>query len=286
MIQQKVVSDMNDSCVSNAASMAATIRRDALRMALSSGNLGAHIAPALSCAEIFGVLYSCVLRYDVERPAMPERDRFLISKAHCVLALYSALSQIGLIGREMLDTFEKNGSPLAGHPTANIDMGIEYSGGSLGQAMSVAVGMALDAKQSGRSHRVFVLLGDGELNEGANWEAFMSASHFGLADLTAIVDKNRLQYDGPTEEIMALGDLESKFRSFGWDVVTVDGHDVAALADALSRRDSTAPYVVIADTIKGKGVSFMEGVREWHHSRITLEQYEAAMAELDCEAIR
>lgn len=271
---------------SAAVKFALTIRRDALKMALGAGALGSHIAPALSCAEIFAVLYGHVLNVDPSRPDAPDRDRLLISKAHCVLALYSALSQRGFIPRDELDTFERPGTRLAGHPAADLSIGIEWSGGSLGQAMSVAVGMAIDAERRGRAHRVYVLLGDGELDEGSNWEAFMSAAHFGLGNITAIIDRNLLQYDGTTEQIMGLEDLGAKFRAFGWETREADGHDVEALADAIADPPRGRPLVVIARTIKGRGVSFMEGVREWHHSRLTKEQYDAAMAELDAAEAR
>jgi transketolase len=234
----------------------------------------------MSAMEIMAVLYGRVLRLDKNNPTWPERDRFIASKAHCVLAHYAALAEAGFISREELATFEKNGTRLAGHPAINLALGLEYSGGSLGLAIGVAVGLALDAKRKGRGHRVFVLLGDGELDEGSNWEGFMAAAHFKLDNLVAVVDKNRLQYDGPTEDIMALGDLGAKMRAFGWQVAEVDGHDPGELAEALESRPEGRPLAVIANTVKGKGVSFMEDVRDWHHSSLSQAQYDQAAQEV------
>lgn len=260
--------------------MAKRMRLRALKMALDAGKNGAHIGPAMSCMEIFSVLYGNVMNFDVSNPYWAERDRFIASKAHCVLAYYAALCETGFLTEEELDTFEKNGTSLAGHPVADLEKGIEYSGGSLGQALPVGVGMAIDAKQKGRRHKIYILLGDGECDEGSNWEAFMAATHFGLDNLTVILDKNQLQYDGPTDEIMNLGDFSKKMKSFGWTVTEINGHDISELLDAFSLQPGGQPYMIIANTVKGKGVSFMENVREWHHARLTQKQYETAVAEV------
>lgn len=260
--------------------MAARMRLTALEMALGAGRNGAHLGPAMSCMEIMAALYGRVLRLDKNNPLWIDRDRFLASKAHCVLAHYTALAEAGFISREELATFEKNGTRLAGHPSMNPELGLEYSGGSLGMAIGVAIGMAVDAKRRGRANRVFVLLGDGELNEGSNWEGFMAAPHLKLDNLVAIVDKNQLQYDGPTEEIMALGDLGAKMRAFGWQTSEIDGHNLDRLVETLESRPEGRPLAVIADTVKGKGVSFMENVREWHHSTLTQAQYDQAVMEV------
>lgn len=260
--------------------MARRMRLRALAMALTAGRNGAHIGPAMSSMEIMAVLYGHVLRIDSDNPAAADRDRFIPSKAHCVLALYTALAEAGLLSDTDLVTFEKNGSFLTGHPSMNPKCGIEYSGGSLGMALGVCIGMALDAKQKKRDHRVFCLLGDGELDEGSNWEGFMSAAHFQLDNLVAIIDKNILQYDGPTEEIMALGDLGAKLQAFGWTVREVNGHDLGQLLEALGSSAAGRPLAVIANTVKGKGVSFMENVREWHHSTLSQAQYDQAVAEV------
>lgn len=261
--------------------MAKRMRLRALKMALGAGNNGAHLGPAMSCMEIFAVLYGSVLRFDVATPDWAQRDRLMVGKAHCVLAYYTALCEAGFIKEDELYTFEKNGTCLAGHPAADLAKGIEYSGGSLGQALPVAVGMAIDAKQRGCDHKVYVLLGDGECDEGSNWEAFMAAAHYRLDNLVVILDKNRLQYDGPTDEIMDLGAFDAKMRSFGWRVTEADGHDFGQLLDAFAVQPTDQPHIIIANTVKGKGVSFMENVREWHHSRLTPQQYDIAVAEVE-----
>ena len=260
--------------------MARRMRLRALKMALDAGNNGAHLGSAMSCMEIFAALYGSVLRFDPANPGWEERDRLMVSKAHCVLAYYTALAEAGFLTDSELDTFEKNGTYLPGHPAVNISKGIEYAGGSLGQALSVSVGMAIDAKQKGRKHKVYVLLGDGECDEGSNWEAFMAAAHFRLDNLIAILDKNQLQYDGPTEEIMKLGDMSAKLGAFGWHVTEINGHNIGELLDAFAVSASKRPCMIIANTVKGKGVSFMENAREWHHARLTPRLYEAAVAEV------
>jgi transketolase len=261
--------------------MTKNMRRRALEMAWKAGNNGAHLGGGLSCMEIFAVLYGSIMNFQVADPDWAERDRFLVSKAHCVLAYYTALYEVGFLSLEELDTFEQNGSFLAGHPTVDLTHGIEYGGGSLGMAFSVGVGMAWDAKQKKRNNRVFVLLGDGECDEGSNWEAFMAASQFNLGNLVVIIDQNHLQYDGATTEIMNLGNLLQKLNSFDWEVMEVNGHDIQALYETLSiPMQENKPRVIIADTIKGKGVSFMEGVREWHHGILKRDQYELAIKEI------
>ena len=271
---------MNAEAIRDLEQMATRMRLTALEMALGAGRNGAHLGPALSCMEIMAALYGRVMRLDKNNPTWPGRDRFMASKAHCVLAHYTALAEAGFISREDLASFEKNGTSLAGHPSMNLDMGLEYSGGSLGMAIGVAVGLALDARRKGRDHRIFVLLGDGELNEGSNWEGFMAAAHFKLDHLVTVVDQNRLQYDGPTEDIMALGDLAAKMRAFGWQALEIDGHDLGQLMAALETRPEGQPLAIIAKTVKGKGVSFMENIREWHHSVLSQAQYEQAVKEV------
>ena len=265
--------------------MARRMRINALNMALGAGHNGAHLGPAMSCMEIFAVLYGEILRYNCKKPEWEERDRLLISKAHCVLAYYTVLAEAGFIGNDELLTFEKNGTSFAGHPAMDISHGIEYSGGSLGMALSVGVGMALDAKYVGRNHKIYVLLGDGECDEGSNWEAFLAASHFNLDNLVVIIDKNKLQYDGTTDEIMRLGNLGNKLEAFDWQVTEIDGHNIASLLEAFTSDCQGKPYAIIANTIKGKGVSFMENVREWHHSTLSQAQYDSAVAEVSGNTI-
>lgn len=265
--------------------MARRMRIKAIDMAYGAGESGAHLGPALSCMEIFAVLYGNLLRYDTANPAWEERDRFIPSKAHCVLAYYTALREAGFLTEEDLLSFEKPGTCFAGHPSRNQEKGIEYSGGSLGMALSVGVGMALGIRKKQRGGRVFILLGDGELDEGSNWEAILSAAHFRLSHLTAIIDKNQLQYDGNTEEVMALGDLQGKFERFGWEAKTVDGHDIGALLEAFAGFHEDRPHVLIAETVKGKGVSFMEGKREWHHSVLKKQEFDIARKEIQGDGL-
>ncbi len=256
------------------------LRLSALKMAFDCGKNGSHLGPGLSAIEIMATLYGDVLHFDVNNPYDENRDRLVVSKGHCVLAYYSALNKVGFLTDEDIASFETNGSHFHGHAMRNLENGIEFSGGSLSMGMTFAVGLALSCKRKGLSNRVFVLVGDGECDEGLIWEASMSAAHFGLENFTVIVDRNKLQYDGPTQTVMNQIALEKKFDAFGFDVAVVDGHDCDALSKAL-KTTSDKPTCVIADTIKGKGVSFIEGVKEWHHHTLSLEEYEQAVMEVE-----
>jgi transketolase len=256
------------------------MRGDTLRMSLAAGAAGAHLGGGLSMIEIMAALYFGVLRYDARNPLWEQRDRFILSKGHGAPVLYAALSLAGFIDEKEFATFKANGTRLTGHPHMDLERGIEFSSGSLGQGLALGVGSALALRRKGNGlSRVFVLVGDGETNEGSIWEAAMSAAHFELSNLVAIVDNNGLQYDGATRDVMSMGDLPAKWESFGWVARTVDGHDVAALVDAL-QAPAAKPLAVIARTVKGKGVSFMEHNRAWHHARLTQAQFDRAMAEL------
>jgi transketolase len=251
----------------------------ALEMSLAAGPVGAHLGGGLSMIEIMAALYFGVLRYDVRNPRWELRDRFILSKGHGALAYYGALSLAGFFDEKYLATFKSNDTFLTGHPHMDLERGIEFSSGSLGQGLSLGVGTALALRsRANQTSRVYVLVGDGELNEGSIWEAAMSAAHFKLSNLTLIVDKNGLQYDGGTPDVLDMGNLAAKWESFGWAALTVDGHDLPALLDALETRHDK-PLAIIANTVKGKGVSFMENNRAWHHSRLTQAQFEQAMAE-------
>ena len=260
--------------------LAKTLRLSALQMALNCGKNGSHLGAGLSSVEIFAALYGGVLKYDLQNKEDENRDRLVVSKGHCVLSYYSALRQAGFLTDEDIASFETNGSHFHGHAMRNLEKGIEFSGGSLSMGMSFAVGQALACKKKGLTSRVFSIVGDGECDEGLIWEAAMSAANYGLNNFVLIVDRNKLQYDGPTAEVMNQIDLGDKFRAFGFDVRVVDGHDVDALAKVL-RAPSEKPVCVIADTIKGKGVSFMEGLKTWHHSVLTQEQYDQAVKEVE-----
>jgi transketolase len=255
------------------------MRRDSLSMSLAAGATGAHLGGGLSMIEIMAVLYLGVMRYDTKSTLWEGRDRFILSKGHGALAYYTALNQAGFIEDEELATFKANDTFLYGHPSMNLSHGIEFSSGSLGHGLSLGVGSALALRRkSNTDSRVFVVIGDGECNEGMVWEAAASAAHFNLSNLVAIVDKNGLQYDGDTRRILSMDSLSDKWASFGWKVVSLDGHNVEQLLDALTQRPAM-PLVVIANTIKGKGVSFMENNPSWHHSRLTKVQFDQAMAE-------
>lgn len=270
---------MNAEQILQLENMAKQIRLDALDMALASGNNGSHLGGSLSCVEILSVLYGAILRLDAGKPDWEDRDRFLPSKNHCVLAHFPALAAKGFISREELLEFQKDGGRMTGYPR-NLDIGLEYSGGSLGMAISFGIGLALAFKDKKKNSRVYVLMGDGELNEGSVWEALMAAAQYKLDNLIVIIDRNHLSYDGDTEQIMGISPLDDKFRSFNWNAISCDGHNIEQLLWAFSQIKSGMPNVIIAETIKGKGVSFMENHPEWHHSRITKEQYEKACAEL------
>jgi transketolase len=271
------------SIVAGLTEMASTMRLKALEMAVNAGPNGAHLGPAFSSIEILACLYGGIMRTAPQGVDPQLRDVFIPSKGHCVLSYYTALAYSGHFPVEKLDVFEVDGSELPGHPVMNPDMGIEFSGGSLGMGASQGVGLALAFKRRGREGTIFVLLGDGECDEGAVWEAAMSAAHFRLDNLVLIVDQNGLQYDGATDDIMGLKGLAGKFSSFGFDTFGVDGHSIEALHDTFVKATglrSGKPVAIIADTVKGKGVSFMEHSKEWHHSRLTQERYEQAVAEL------
>ncbi len=260
--------------------LARALRIRALEMAYSAGNDGSHLGGGLSAIEIFAVLYGAVLKYDVCDPCNLNRDRLIVSKGHCVLAYYSALEYAGFLSPDDIGSFEKNGSPFHGHATRDLEKGIEFSGGSLSMGLSFGVGVALACKMRGLSARVFTIVGDGECNEGLAWESLMAAANFKLSNLTVIVDCNGLQYDGRTVDIMNSDSLSEKYSSFGFRVSEVDGHDCVALYEVLQKSVvEDKPNAIIAHTIKGKGVSFMESRKEWHHSRLSQQQFELAMQE-------
>jgi transketolase len=270
---------MSNTEMESIRSMAQRLRNRSLKMALDSGKNGSHLGAALSSIEIFASLYGRVLKYDAANPFDIERDRLIISKGHCVLAYYTALVEAGFLTEHDLESFEKNGSRLHGHATRNVELGIEFSGGSLGLGLSYGVGVAIAGKSNKLSYHVYVLIGDGECNEGIVWESFMCASHYGLDNLTVIVDDNKLQYDGESKNVINMGSLRSKFEAFGFYTQEIDGHSVEAVTKALTNKIEGKPAIIIANTVKGKGVSFMENKKEWHHSRLSQEQYDLAMSE-------
>jgi len=239
-----------------------------------------HTGGSLSCVDILNVLYNRVLRVSPETFGDPGRDRYIQSKGHSVEALYVVLADRGFFPAERLRTLCRGGSPFVGHPTRDVP-GIEHNTGALGHGLSFGVGAAIAGKMDGRDYRVFVLLGDGELAEGSNWEAAMAAAHYDLDNLVAIIDHNTLQITGRTRDVCSNEPLDEKFRAFGWEVRTVDGHSIPALTEVLSRRPGAGmPLAVIANTVKGKGVSFMEDAARWHHGVPSDAEYAQAMREL------
>jgi transketolase len=256
------------------------IRRRSLRM-VHQARMG-HPGGDLSSADILAVLYFGVLRLDPKNPAAPGRDRFIMSKGHCSGALYATLAAAGFFPPEDLDTYMKPLSPLNGHPDRTKVPGVEANTGALGHGLPIAAGAALAGKMDGAAWRTYVLTGDGELQEGSNWEAAMTAAHYGLDQLTVIIDRNRLQQGDATERTVRLEPLAEKWRAFGWAVEEVDGHDHAALLSVFGRLPLEAgkPSCIIAHTHKGKGVSFMEDRVEWHHRVPSEQELESALREL------
>ncbi len=263
------------------------MRLDIVEMIAEAGS--GHPGGSLSAADIVATLYfGDVLRHDPQRPDWPERDRFILSKGHAAPVLYSALAEAGYFGRDHLATLRKLGSILQGHPDSKKTPGVEVSTGSLGQGLSISAGLAAGLRggehpEPARDDRtVFCLLGDGEIQEGQVWEAAMFAAHEGLDNLVAIIDHNGLQIDGACTEVMCLGTVATKFAAFDWHVTEIDGHDVEQVRAALlaAKAHSGGPAAIVAHTIKGKGVSFMEGDAGWHGKAPSAEQTAAARAEL------
>jgi len=247
-----------------------------------SCNSSVHIGGALSMVDIMATLYGAVLRYDPKKTDWEDRDRFILSKGHGALGLYSALLEAGIISQDIYSTFQMNESDLTAHPVMNIPLGIESSNGSLGHGLSLGIGIALAAKKKNKKYKIYVFLGNGECNEGSVWEAIMSASSLKLDNLIAIVDDNGFQNEiEPSKTILDSSDIGDKWKSFGWNVCSVDGHNISDLYNAFVKGNiENKPKVVIAHTIKGKGVSFMENNNEWHHNRLTEVNYKQALQEL------
>lgn len=256
------------------------LRQHALKMIFHGRS--SHIGSVLSAADILAVLYSKILNINPKKPNWDDRDRFILSKGHAGAGVYAALALSGFFPERELSKHYSNGSVFSGHVSHKGIPGVEMSTGSLGHGLSVGVGMALSAKKMEKSFRVFVLLSDGELDEGSNWEAFMSAAHFHLNNLVAIIDYNKLQSLASIEETMTLEPLKEKFHAFGWSVFEVDGHDHSQLINTLETavKSTDKPSVLIAHTIKGKGVSYMENQVHWHYAPPNQEELEKALAEL------
>jgi len=258
------------------AEFARQLRRKIIEISYSCGT-STHIGGALSMTDAMAVLYGHILKFEPSNPRWDLRDRFILSKGHGVLGLFPALLLAGIIDEVTFATFQQNGSHLIAHPVMNLDLGIESSSGSLGHGISMAVGVALAAKKQDKRFRTYTLVGDGETNEGSVWEALMLSAHLGLDNLTAVVDCNGMQNDGSSNDIVRIPNMAERFAAFGWQTLEVDGHDIDALVAAFDAPTEGKPKAVIARTIKGKGVDFMENNNTWHHNRLTATTYEQAL---------
>ncbi len=262
--------------------IASNARKKMIEIGFES-NYAVHFGGGLSSIDILTYLYQYEMKFNINNKKEINRDRFIISKGHGVLSYYVALFQAGMFDEDKLKTFQTNESDLSSHPVKNIDLGMEASTGSLGQGLSYAVGSQIYAKRKGLPYRSFVLLGDGECDEGSVWEAAMTAAHYKLDNIIVIVDHNGLQSDGKNESVMNIENLSDKWKSFGWDAFEVDGHSFDDLHTVFSEImwDDGKPKVIIAKTIKGKGVSFMENNNEWHHRLMNENEYHSAIEELE-----
>lgn len=259
------------------------LRKEVVDMIYFCESSSGHFGGSMSAAEIIAVLYWEIMNINPKNPKMEERDRFVLSKGHSVPIVYAALADKGYYDKSILKTYRERGSILQGHPDCLKTPGLDSSGGSLGQGLSIALGMALGARHSDMPFNVYCLLSDGEMDEGMVWEAVMAASHHKVSNLTAIVDYNHLQVDGPPSEIMNIEPLEDKWRSFGWKVITINGHDIGSLLSAFEIRKNfkDGPFVIICNTIKGRGVSYMEDAVKWHCCGTTKELRDIAIKELE-----
>ena len=260
--------------------------RLALLKYIKLANAG-HTGGSLSCTDILNVLYNNVLNVSPDNIHDNNRDRYIQSKGHSVEALYVVLADQGFYPENDLETLCKYQSKYVGHPTRKVN-GIEFNTGALGHGMPISAGIALAAKKDNANYRVFTMIGDGELAEGSNWEAAMMAAHYKLDNLITILDHNTLQITGSNADVISPYPIDEKFRAFGWHVVSVDGNDISQLREVFSKVPEVTgkPTFVIANTVKGKGVSFMEGVKKWHHGVPTDEQYNQAVEELNAELFR
>lgn len=256
------------------------VRKRILKMANACGG-SVHMGGIMSIVELLTVLYRDVLRYDFNNTQWEDRDRFILSKGHNVLTLFAILTECGVITEEEAATYYQDGSIFGSHPVMDLDHGIESSNGSLGQGISMAVGIAKAAKLKGKDYKVYVLVGDGESQEGSVWEALSLASQWHLDNLTVILDYNKFQGDGMTTDIVDLySNAKERFESFGFNTIVVDGHDEDAIKAAYECDFGGKPKMIVADTVKGKGISFMEDNNDWHHNRLTDKIYEQALEEL------
>jgi transketolase len=267
--------------IKNIKKFSLEVKKNILEMALAAGASSAHFGGALSIVEIISILFAHQMKIDKKNVNWEKRDRFILSKGHACLAYYAALCEIGYISKEELKTFEKNDSNLLGHPVKNIKLGIDFSNGSLGMGLSLGIGVALSSKKKKLNFNVYVILGDGECNEGSVWEAAMAAPNFKLDNLYVIIDKNNFQQTGSNKEIMNVENLKDKWSSFGWHAIELDGHNIEDLFEFFKNSQKiNKPKAIIANTVKGKGFSFSENNNQWHHSVLTKSLYEKAIKEI------
>jgi len=270
--------------IKNIKNFAFQVRKNILEMAVVAGASSAHFGGALSITEIVATLFAYQMKIDKKNPKWEERDRFILSKGHACLAYYAALCEVGYISNNELKTFEQNDTNLLGHPVINRDLGIDFSNGSLGMGLSLGIGVAIASKKKKKNFNVYVIVGDGECNEGSIWEGAMAAPNFNLDNLYVIIDKNNFQQTGSNKEIMNVGNLKDKWSSFGWHTVELDGHNVKDLYNFFQEnKNIKKPKAIIANTIKGKGFSFSENNNDWHHSILSKSFYEKAVKELKKE---
>jgi len=259
---------------------AETNRRRLIEIVYNGG--AGHIGGDLSCLNVMTALYFKVMNVNPAEPKMDSRDRFVLSKGHCVEALYTTLEAKGFISRELTDTLGHFGSPLAGHPTIEVP-GIEVNSGALGHGLSIGVGMAIAAKKDNKSWKTYVLMGDGEQGEGSIYEAAMAGNQYHLDNLVAIIDRNHLQISGNTEDVMAIDSIVERWSAFGWDVKEMNGDDMESIVSTFETIDYTnhKPHLLVSYTTKGKGISYMENLAKWHHGMPNEEQYQQALKEID-----
>jgi len=263
-------------------SLALELRKRVIEIGFNCGSEGAHFGGTLSLIEIMIALYKNVIPYDQD---VGYSDKIIISKGHGVLAQYLLMENTGLLTKDEVDHFKEDFAVCAAHPSRDLEHYIDYSSGSLGQGLSLGFGIALARKRSNMFGRIFVILGDGECDEGSVWESVASAAHYQTENLVAIIDKNEIQYDGFTDSVLNLGNLNRKFTSFGWDAVDVDGHNIKEVTAVLNASHDK-PLAIIAHTIKGKGISFMENKPEWHHKALTKNLYHQAKEELEMKVVK
>jgi transketolase len=272
---------VNENIIKRINNFSLNSRKNILEMAYLAGSSSSHLGGELSIVEIISTLFTTQININKKKPNWIDKDRFILSKGHACLAYYAALSEVGFISKEELKTFEKDDSNLLGHPVLNKKLGIEFSNGSLGMGLSLGIGVAISLKKKKKNFNVYVVMGDGECNEGSVWEAAMAAPNFRLDNLYAIIDKNNFQQTGSNKEIMNVENLKDKWQSFGWHTSEIDGHNSEELYEYFEKsKEIKKPKALIANTIKGKGFSFSENNNNWHHAVLTKSLYEKAISEI------